>query len=147
MTDAANRVLLHELSVKLRSALGSNKPVERIREIKLSPNVDNYRTHKSVMEEMFSRSMHDTNVQAAVGTYHKVRIAQMGENVVNDLIALPSIASEDVVFYTDIRRFRVWRVYSPNHGKARAIVSCFKPIAQWSEGMFACGITYVEGIA
>jgi hypothetical protein len=71
----------------------------------------------------------------------------MSENVVNDLIALPSIASKDVVFYTDIRRFRVWRVYSPNHGKARAIVSCFKPIAQWSEGMFACGITYVEGIA
>ena len=146
-TDAANRVLLHELSVKLRAALGSNKPVERIREIKLSPNVDNYRTHKGVMEEMFSRSMHDTNVPAAVGTYHKVRIAQMSENVVNELIALPSIASKDVVFYTDIKRFRVWRVYSPNHGKARAIVACFKPTAQWSEGMFACGITYVEGIA
>jgi hypothetical protein len=145
--DAANRVKLHELSVRLRAALGAHKPQERLKEMVLTPNLDNYRAHKTMMEEMFARSMHDHSVPAAVGTYHKVRIAQMSENVVNDLIALPSVASKDVVFYTDIRRFRVWRVYSPNHGKARAIVSCFKPIAQWSEGMFACGITYVEGIA
>ena len=145
--DAANRVKLHELSVRLRAALGAHKPQERLKEMVLTPNLDNYRAHKTMMEEKYSRSMHDTNVPAAVGTYHKVRIAQMSENVVNELIALPSIASKDVVFYTDIKRFRVWRVYSPNHGKARAIVACFKPTAQWSEGMFACGITYVEGIA
>ncbi len=145
--DAANRVKLHELSVRLRAALGAHKPQERLKEMVLTPNLDNYRAHKTMMEEMFARSMHDHSIPAAVGTYHKVRIAQMSENVVNDLIALPSIASKDVVFYTDIRRFRVWRVYSPNHGKARAIVACFKPTAQWSEGMFACGITYVEGIA
>lgn len=145
-TDAANRVKLHELSVKLRAAMGAHKPQEKLKEMELTPNLDNYRAHKAMMEEMFARSMHDQNLQAAVGSSHRVRMAQMSENVVNDLIALPSIASKDVVFYTDVKRFRVWRVYSPNHGKAEAIAACFKPVATWSEGMFVCALTYISSI-
>lgn len=146
-SEAVNRIKLHELSVKLRAAMGAHKPQERLKEIVIEPNIDNYRAHKAVMEEMFARSMHDQSIFAKVGKGYTVRMAQMGENVVNDLIALPSITSKDVVFYSDIKRFRIWRVYSPNHGRARSIVACFKPIATWSEGMFACGITHIDGVA
>lgn len=145
--EAANRVKLHELSVKLRAALGAQKPAERIKELTLTPNVENYRAHKAVMEEMYSRSMHDTTTPALAGSSYRVRMAQMGENVVNELIALPTVARKDVVFYTDIKQFRIWRVYSPNHGRATSIVKCFKPELTWSEGMFACGVTFLTAVA
>lgn len=142
VSEAAARVKIYDLTVKLRSALASAKPTEKIQELNLAPSVENYRAHMDVVEQTFSRAVHDELLpKVGRGGSYAVRMAQASESTINDLVNALPVMGRDIVFYEDLRRYRVWRFYSPKHGRAQELSGNVKPLAVWSEGLFFCALT------
>ncbi len=146
--EMANKARIHDAIGKLRSALGSAKPMDELMGLTFKPDVDAYLSHFRHVRYTLTRSLRMASFRQAKtplsSTIVELPVVPASEMTHSDILHAALQHYKEVVTYEDVREYRIWRVYSERPQDRQKLIHIFKPVMTWSEGAVMCALTHAK---